>query len=344
MKREPRFTFSWYVTVLVANLLVGLQLTAPFRSAVAEPLDSHHSRPLSLGPTQVSNLHPFAQFHLNPLTVSNTSLCANCFGTTVLQTISNTVNRESGEFLVDSETRSTEMLISFGATENLQLDLKQILYYRGAGFTDHIIDEWHQAFSLPRGPRGRIPQDEFIIEGDNLDGSSFSIKDKGVGLSDLQYGIKYRLNSNLSLSLFATVPTGGSKFGHNGSDIGAGLLFGSSNRWIRVNSSLNVVHQSDRQIQGLHFASEVATGTFHISAPVNDNLQLFLGLLLHSAIVEEIHTYPRYGVYLDVGVKRALFDGWEAEMLIRENPYPDDSTTDISFAIALSTLFPPSGN
>ncbi len=255
----------------------------------------------------------------------------------------NTVNRRKGTFLFDAETRQLRPSLSVGIAEDFELSIDQPLLWRGAGFTDRAIDNWHRMFGMPRGPRQFVPDDEFVLEGDTRDGGKFVETRRGTGLTDGQLSGKYRLYHSaevtLTTQLSVGLPTGRSGFSASGADLGAAMLasYRPSSFWFYSGFGFNYL--TDPWFGALQFRRQQFRGFIGSSYFFSERFSAYLGLNAGGAFLENIERFPDYQIYLDVGAKFRATDSTFISFLMRENPAPSRSTTDVAFQLGISQLF-----
>lgn len=143
---------------------------------------------------------------------------------------------ESGEtpadrqFLVDGESRTFEVLAMHGVTPDLDLGLRVPLHWRGAGWSDPLIDAFHEltSFATLDNMRGDFRENSFRIEGRTYGGDVFNANDDtGTGLGDIEAIGRWRFKdggrdgTSLAVVGRVTLPTGTGPFDAGG--FGAGL-------------------------------------------------------------------------------------------------------------------------
>ena len=297
---------------------------------LASPPESANQQPLELMHRTFVPTGPFA-LHSGSLAFSLDGAWAN------------TVNRRKSSYLFDAETRMLRPSLRIGVVEGVELQLDQPLLWRGGGFTDPLIDGWHQSFGMPRGPRQFVPDDTLTLEGDTRDGGQYSENRGGLGLSDGLLGTRIELLRNarsvLSTQLSASIPTGRSSYGQSASDLTAALLgsYKFSDLWIFAGAGYSYL--SDPWEKQLLFRRQQVRGFVGASYFLNDHLVAYLGVNGGGAFLSNIERFPDYQIYLDAALRRRFGEKSFLSLLVRENPAPSQGTTDIEIQLGYSYLF-----
>ena len=260
---------------------------------------------------------------------------------------SNTANREKGFYVVDAETRMLHLEGTYGISDTIQLEANLPVTYSGGGFTDHALDEYHQILGLPRGPRGRLPYDDYSIFGATEDGDEFELEASGTDPGDLTLGTAMLLTGDtatllpVSLSLEVSLPTSTADTAQDGVDFTASLSAGSLHfAPCKLFAGGGVTVLTDRSERGVDFPSTILAGYLGADFPLwSESLSAALTALVTSELVENVARYAEYGVYFDAGIRYRPGTRATYEFLVRENPGPDNGTTDVSFLFGVSYRF-----
>lgn len=336
------------LVALVTGSLIALLSVAvtPTRHASAEPFAVDGGRPW--GPIRTGVQHPFALLHLTPEPRAPRVLTKGAFEGRGAFIWSNTANREKRDYRVDAETRVLDLHGAYGLTETLQLDVALPVIYRGGGFTDQMLDEYHRVLGLPRGPRGRLPYDDFRMEGFTDDGGTFRFDETGTGFGTAAVGLTADLTplsvprAPVALSLELGLPTGSDELGQDSVDLRATLsgAYAPTARPVLLFGGISSVVLGDRFESGVDYPE--AIHGFYLGAEADlipGSLSLVASALATTEIVENVRRFPIYGVYLDVGLRYWRREGIAYELSVRENPGPDAGTTDISILLGLTLHF-----
>jgi len=202
------------------------------------------------GPVEVRDPYLLAQTRLTlPATSPDTLGCGvtslraqftlgNSFGWGQSDTGETPADRQ---FLVDGESRTLEVVAMHGVTDDLDLGVRVPLHWRGSGFTDPIIDLFHEAtsFFVLDNERNDFLKDAYRIEGRTYGGDVFDAdQDGGTGLGDVEAIGRWRFHDagrdGLSAALVGrlTFPTGTGPFDPGG--FGAGLQVVAAHRVARA--------------------------------------------------------------------------------------------------------------
>lgn len=120
-------------------------------------------------------------------------------------------NQNSEVLILDGETQSIDIGLSYGLTDRWQIDTQVSYLGHSSGSLDSLIQNWHDFFSLDDGDRPFFGRDEFLYsytnngEQDQLVESSDGISDIRIGLG---YSIQQRFVDQLMLRAGLSLPTG----------------------------------------------------------------------------------------------------------------------------------------
>ncbi len=300
-------------------------------------------------PLAIRDQHPLALLHLSavPQSAAPIDMGSTLFSSSL--SLSNTLNRERGDFLIDAETRVFEVTARHTIVEGLELSATASAMYRGGGGTDHLIEEWHSIFGLPNGQRRRVPQDSFAIEGTNRDGSKFSFTRDGVAMGDLALGAKQLLyvssdrSQLVSATVRAALPTGAESYGQDAIDVGSDLLGSwSITDSLAAHLGTSYIFFGDVEEEGLRYQRHHYSSFFTLGYQLTPSLSVLAQGVISSALLKDLPRYPDFSTYLDVALRYSRSGGGSASLALRENPYPDKSTTDVTlFAEVNFPLFLP---
>lgn len=296
-------------------------------------------------PSGISNQHPLGLVHLSTTPIGAETLPAGTSELKLSGAISNTLNREEDAFRIDAETREGALAYSYGLSPGLELSLRQAVDYRGGGHTDQAIDEWHKFFGLPRGPRRHTSKDQYVIEGVTKEGEDFSLERHGTAMSDLDVGVKYELwndlldESVLSIVPVMRLPTGADTFGQDSVDTGLTLVASTKLGRFDFTAGLSYAYFFDSTLSGIRYSRNHYGAFAGVEYQLTDSFSAVLDVLAESALVDNIAEYPDYQTYLDAGVRWWTTDSVGLEFFFREDPAPEDGTTDFTLFGALRLRF-----
>lgn len=293
-----------------------------------------------LGPLGIPNQFPLSAIHQS-LTPDSAIIIESGqweFGANAFW--SNTFIRDES-YLIDVESVELRPTIRFGVTDGVDIRLTLPVLWRGGGTLDSPIRHWHSALGLPRGHRDSVKNNQFQILGTNSDGTNFSIRDDSTALGNLEIAPRYSIyrdeSSVVTLISSISLPSTSSSYAHDSVDL---LLGGigdfKSGAWI-WHSGVSGIYFSDALQDNIEYAKFHGEGYIGAEYPLTEKLSVLANVFASSKFIQSINTFPRYAVYFDFGVKAKL-GGYVAGFGVRENPGPHDSTTDVSFALTLSTV------
>jgi len=251
---------------------------------------------------------------------------------------------DEATYIVDSENRMLVIGFDYGLTRNLELGLDIPVVWRGGGVLDSFIDSWHQTFGLPRGGRTSVADNQHNISGSNTDGSSFDLESTGTRLGNIEIGARYLLTEGSeslpawSLQMRGSLPTVSSGFGHQGFDLSTAVL--GSKRLGKSVLYLGAAHlyYSDTRVSNVSFRKHHLEGFLGLEHAIHRSVALYLGFYGSSRILN-VADHPDYALYLDMGGKIKVGNNSYLELLVRENPAPQDGTSDVTFFAGLVREF-----
>ncbi|MGE0708153.1 MAG: DUF3187 family protein [Planctomycetota bacterium] len=126
---------------------------------------------------------------------------------------------ERDRFCIDAETRHAYLSARMGILDRFAIGAQLEYQWRGGGGLDAFIEDFHDAFSLPKADRRRRPHDRYLVTGLRADGRTFvSTARKGYGTSDLVVEARGQalqggpLLPALTVTLRLRLPTGSGRF------------------------------------------------------------------------------------------------------------------------------------
>lgn len=254
-------------------------------------------------------------------------------------------NAIKSNYRVDAEVLELSPSIQYGITDSLELHATLPVLWRGSGALDNTIDAWHVLFGLPRGNRDRVPDNEFVIEGDTDSGGRFLINEQGFGLSNLQVGIRYQLLEEREIApeiIFETLtslPTATNQYGHDSIDGGLGISLRKGMGSLSTQIGAMAFIYGDREIEGIRYRRTHFEGHFHLDYQVSESFKPFVGLIGSTEVITNISGHPSGYVYLDIGAnikpsKRVFFD-----LSIREELASGRGSVDFSLQSSIGISF-----
>lgn len=286
------------------------------------------------GPVELGNQYPLAlqQPSMRPKRAAVTDLGTTAFSFTTAW--SNTSIREDN-YVVDDETFSVEASLKYGLARDWQISLLVPMRSEGGGILDSFIDGWHQAFGLPRGDRPRMDDNERHVSGRDH-GGRFDLGETGFGLGSPELGASYCFEEGSCAGLTVGLPSPSSNFGQQafalGVDYARSFDFESwswslgGSLWFYGDQSIDSVQYRPLVPAAFAVAEYVYDPVWHFFASLWGGLQG----------TEGIEGHPAGLLYLDVGTRIRLGDGRSLDIVLRENPYPGDGTTDLSLVVGLT--------
>lgn len=206
--------------------------------------------------------------------------------------ISNSLNIESSaneSLYADFEAYNLTAGGIYGLNDHWALKLDIPVIYRSGGVFDHAIDEWHKFFSLPRGSRPSVEDDQFRLFYSNAGTTAIDLNSSQSGLADIQLGLGRSIyqTADYALSLWAAIDVpGGDKSkltGNDDLDYSFWLAgSGKAGKRSTLDTNLGVVLPGDSVLAGLQTEDLVFFGHAGAHIALNPTIALKLQLAGHS--------------------------------------------------------------
>jgi hypothetical protein len=130
---------------------------------------------------------------------------------------SNAANLETSgkrEFTLDAETVDVRLRLEHAFGERWGALIELPWRSLSGGTLDGFIENWHDFFGLPEGPRRRMPKDRLLIDYQESGETLLHVEDSASGIADIPLGVGYQVTSSADRALAAwltiDVPVGDS--------------------------------------------------------------------------------------------------------------------------------------
>ena len=131
--------------------------------------------------------------------------------------IANTVQVDSNSsvgdsVLIDAETTAVHLALEYGLADhwNMVIDLPYINH--GIGNLDGAVNEFHNLFGFPEGPRGDRPKNLFAVSYQRQGQHQVNLRTPKSGMGDMALSLTYNFDKSwvedLKLGAKLKVPTG----------------------------------------------------------------------------------------------------------------------------------------
>ena len=207
-------------------------------------------------------------------------------------------------------------------------------FWRGGGRLDSLIDDWHRIWGFPRGERSKVRDNDFDISGLRSDGQSFSLKDAGGSFGNPVIGLKvhlYETQKDLLSGLFEYSAPRLGGYGHEGSEALIGLIGSQRLGSYGFHQGISLNLREVGAYEGINFQRVHGEGFLSIERWVLESLSFCSSIYLGSKTITGITGYPEFFSYLDVGLSLRIANKNNFSILLRENPFPHDGTSDVTF-------------
>jgi len=244
----------------------------------------------------------------------------------------------------DGETSRVAVAWRYGASDRLEFGTEVSYLWHHSGNLDSLIDEWHDVFGLPDGPRDRREQDRLDFSYLDDQGNSVKLQRNTHGLGDVRLSAGWQLPGSPAhrqvLRLSVKLPSGdaGRLLGSGGTDLSLGLAGEVAS--IRHSSRLGGYYRADVTRLG---RPEFLTGRYNpLVGQVTGGLSYGVGTIdlkvqarVRSALYESaIRNLGGVSVYLAFGAEFRLSRGCALALSVGEDVRPD-TAPDVTFQVAL---------
>jgi Protein of unknown function (DUF3187) len=282
---------------------------------------------------------------------------------------SNSHALQRDRFVVDGEVRQVVLSLRLGLLDRIELGLQVPYEWRGGGELDGFVEDFHEAFGLPRQERQFRPQDRYLVTGLQSDGTTFLQEHTGYGFGDLTAELRVKLLDGAALlpaaalTLRLRLPTGRGKF-----DLSDGvdatfnldtskrlwgkldwllLYFGAAYTYhaeSRVDQLAQVRHRGFLYVGVEAELLDVLSIVFHTWVETPRETKLWRdpssgGFAIPGSIPEVNLTFGNLVSYVAFGIKLEPVDGLTFELGVLENILDPETTADLTFMLNLTWEF-----
>jgi hypothetical protein len=282
----------------------------------------------------LDSLHPVSAVHSKPILFRAPGNAGewSFFGAA---SISNTMNVRDDFYIVDAESRRLDLAAQYAATDAINVGFQLPLNWRGSGFTDDLIEGFHDTFGLSNGPRDRIPDKDYNIGGKNPDYTQFSVPSQGTGLGNPQLLISYDRFETVQPFAAASLPGIDSDYAHTGVDWSVGVKSCIDLNWIELTGFFVYEWIYADSFSGMALPSgSFATGLTG-NIPVVDKISVFLGYFWNQSLLRRLEEANSFETYLDGGIVYRSDRGTIYQFTVRENPGPQTNSVDVSGILSI---------
>jgi hypothetical protein len=249
-------------------------------------------------------------------------------------------------FLVDGEHSTAEIEVRRGLGHDVDVGVRLPYHWRGAGFLDGFIDEFHQVTGFLDNIRSEFLTDVYRVEGRTPDFEPFSWP-AGSGLGNIELSARWGFlrpcracSWALALVGRITLPTATGVYEVGGVDAGLQLVaaYPLAPR-LDVYLGAGATWFSDTELDGVEYEPWRGMGFAVLEWRPICRVSLFLELTGSSNLATNIALYPEHQIYLNLGAKADLSRCWQFELAVVENLEDQQSTTDFAVHAALVARF-----
>jgi hypothetical protein len=196
------------------------------------------------------------------------------------------------DFTLDAESQEVRLRLEYALASRWAAVIEVPWRNLSGGSLDGFIDNWHDLFGLPQGPRKNMPDDRLLIDYQQDGQALLHVDDSGSGIADIPIGIGYQAYSSderaLGAWLTVKLPVGDSDYllGSGATDVAlsvAGetrlaekwLLFGQVDAVWLGDGDILPRYQDSFAWSGLAGASWNAWRTLELTVQFQANSQIF---------------------------------------------------------------------
>ena len=249
-------------------------------------------------------------------------------------------------YLVDGEHTTLAVEVRRGLTSRLSLQARLPLRWRGGGVLDNLIDGWHRLTGLPDSGRPFHPRHRLRVQGLDKRGRPIVWEGgPGAGLGNLELGASLALASRphgwrSALVARVDVPTGSGAFAGGGSHGGAQLVAAHSlGPAADVYLMAGATVASGTRDEGLEYSRTRTHSSMVLEWRPGPRVSLLAETAAASGLVRNLEGFPAFQLYLRLGTKIDVGQGWRLEGGFTEGLTRITNTTDFGVMVGLERSF-----
>lgn len=265
-----------------------------------------------------------------------------------ISTASHNIDETTGNevFRLDGETTRLAFTYRRGLTDDFDLSIEVPYVWHQSGNLDSIIDDWHDIFSFPDGPRSTREQDQLEFFYTDAQQDLIDISSNAHGIGDVRIVAGWQLskseNRSTAFRLGLKLPTGSGDelLGSGSMDVSLAIAGDYENLWKRpqmsgfYRASVTYLGRPDRLAN--RYNDLVAQLSIGLGYRVHRNVDLRLQSRIRSAVYDSrIENLGDTFVSLIFGTDLRLSDRYRLAISVGED-VKVDSAPDVTFQIALS--------
>jgi len=249
-------------------------------------------------PFQTRDQNPFTLIQGQPLPVNAVIMGKKKWLWTNTLAITNTLNIQQAtneSIWQDFESYRLNTGVQYGLGNNWAIKIDLPITYKGAGFLDSFINNWHKFFNLPQGDRPYIKNNQYRIQRTQNAQVVTDLSTADIGIGDLQFSLARQLShseqSSLSLWSGIKLPTGNSHTLNSNAaiDLSAWLAYNRklSAKWL-LNTNAGIVLPAvivtgSRSANNSHISTYAGFAYVMVGWQPMNNLDLKVQLETHSS-------------------------------------------------------------
>jgi len=100
------------------------------------------------------------------------------------------------DFTLDAESLEARLRLEHAVGSKWAAMIELPWRYLGGGSLDGFIENWHDLFGLPQGPRRKMPKDRLLIDYQQGGETLLHVDDSGSGIADIPIGVGYQAHAS----------------------------------------------------------------------------------------------------------------------------------------------------
>lgn len=240
------------------------------------------------------------------------------------------------KWLVDDEHQTTEMGVRWGIRPDLDVGFRLPVQWRGGGFMDEIIDDFHDFFGLPDNDRPAFSRDAYQVQLRTEDGTLADWSDRGVGLGNVELEahwafLRRRHEADWSAALVGRVglPTGTGPSETGSVDLGLQVVVAKQiAHRLDAYAGLGATFFSETEDDGLEYEPFRLHGFLSGEWRVGSRWSLYAEISGATRLVTNVPSYPWAQFNVSAGLKFQLARRWILEVGFTEGLVHQQATVD----------------
>lgn len=250
------------------------------------------------------------------------------------------------DFTLDAESQEVRLGLEYALASKWAAVIEVPWRNLSGGSLDGFIDNWHDLFGLPQGPRKNMPDDRLLIDYQQDGQTLLHVDDSGSGIADIPIGIGYQAYSSderaLGAWLTVKLPVGDSDYllGSGATDVALSVAGETrlAEKWLLF-GQVDAVWLGDGDILPQYQDSFAWSGLAGVSWNAWRTLELTVQFQANSQIFDlPVEGLSGDAVILGYGGSYRTMGGWRFDFGMSED-IQVDASPDATFYFAVQRGF-----